>query len=249
MTSTIAFVGSVAITENISFVVNRLGWTTIAPHNDPAVGTHTGFSEFMLGPKFTFLRNETSGTVAAVGLTFDIPTGSGSVFQNTGHTQLDPYFSIAQNFGKNPYGSFNFMNTTGYTFRTDNTRSEAFFSSFHLDYDMAGLKRFWPFVELNWRHYTRSGGANDIGFEGNDLANFGAAAHRRAKRLEPGARHAHQAQQLHLLGRRRRVQRAAQRQRAAPGRVPPDDRFDLPLLTPLAALCSPSTARTLSRSG
>ena len=53
---------------------------------------------------------------------------------------LDPYFSIAQNFGRTEYGSFNFMNTTGYTFRTDNTRSESFFSSFHLDYEIA--KRF-----------------------------------------------------------------------------------------------------------
>jgi hypothetical protein len=167
-----AFVGSVAITENISIVINRLGFTTIAPHDNPTLGTNTGFSELMLGPKLTFYRNEATQTVAAVGLIFDIPDGSGAVFQNTGHLMLDPYFSIAQNFGKNPYGSFNFMNTTGYTFRTDNTRTEALFSSFHLDYEIG--KRFWPFIELNWRLYTRSGGENDVGFEGNDLANLGA---------------------------------------------------------------------------
>ena len=149
-------VGSVAITENISLVVNRLGFTTIAPHGGTTgISSNTGFSETMLGPKLTFLRSETSGTVAAVGLTFIIPDGSSAVLQDTGHLMLAPYFSIAQNFGKSEYGSFNFMNTTGYNFRTDNTRSEALYSSFHLDYEIA--KRVWPFVEINWWHYTRNG--------------------------------------------------------------------------------------------
>ena len=66
------------------------------------------------------------------------------------------------------------MNTTGYTFRTDNTRTEAFYSSFHLDYEIG--KRFYPMVELNWRHYTRNGGARALDFDGNDLANFGSQA-------------------------------------------------------------------------
>jgi len=85
---------------------------------------------------------------------------------------LIPYFTIAQNFGKNPYGSFNFMNTTGYNFRTDNTRTESFFSSFHLDFEVA--KTFYPLIELNWRVYTRSGGNEPLNFDGSDLANFGS---------------------------------------------------------------------------
>jgi hypothetical protein len=165
--------GSVAITENISIVISRLGFTTIQPRGGVAgVSNATGFSDFLIGPKLTFLRNESSGTVAAVGLTFDIPAGSSSVFQDTGHTSLNPYFSIAQNFGRTSYGSFNFMNTTGYSFRTDNTRSESFYSSFHLDYNVAN--RFFPLIELNWRHYTRNGGHVPFAFEGNDLANFGS---------------------------------------------------------------------------
>src|SRR5207247_1078458 len=103
---------------------------------------------------------------------FDIPAGSGRVLQNTGHLSLVPYFSVAQNFGRSTYGSFNFMNTTGYSFRTDNTRTESLYSSFHLDYEIG--KRFYPLIELNWRHYTRNGGARSLYFEGNDLANFGS---------------------------------------------------------------------------
>jgi hypothetical protein len=165
--------GSVAFTEHISLVVNRFGFTTISPRGGSAdIHSHTGFSEVMLGPKVTFLRSETSNTVAAVGLTFDIPAGSNNVLQGTGHLSLVPYFTIAQNFGRSDYGSFNFMNTTGYTFRTDNTRTEALYSSFHLDYEIA--KRFYPLIEINWRHYARNGGARALNFEGNDLGNFGS---------------------------------------------------------------------------
>lgn len=165
--------GNVAFTPHISLVWSRLGFTTISPRGGtPEIQSHSGFSEILLGPQITFIRSESSGTVAAIGLTFDIPAGSSNVLQNTGHLMLDPYFTIAQNFGKNPYGSFNFMNTTGYTFRTDNTRTEAFYSSFHLDYEIA--KRFFPMIELNWRHYTRNGGARALNFEGSDLANFGS---------------------------------------------------------------------------
>ena len=167
--------GSVAITPHISFVVSRLGFTSINPSTGtPEIESGTGFSEILLGPKITFIRSETSGTVAAFGLTFDIPAGSSSVLQDTGSLSLVPYFSIAQNFGKSSYGSFNFMNTTGYSFRTDSTRTEAFYSSFHLDYEIG--KRFYPMIEANWRHYTRQGGARALTFEGNDLANFGSTS-------------------------------------------------------------------------
>jgi hypothetical protein len=170
-----ALAGSVAFTEHISLVVNRFGFETISPKiGTPDIQSHTGFSEILLGPKLTFLRNETSNTVAAVGLTFDIPDGSGKVLQNTGHLALIPYFSIAQNFGRSDYGSFNFMNTTGYTFRTDNTRTESLYSSFHLDYNVKNANRFFPLIEMNWRHYTRNGGARALDFEGSDLANFGS---------------------------------------------------------------------------
>jgi len=162
--------GSVAITPHISFVFSRFGFSTL----NIAGESETGFSEVLLGPKITFLRDESCGTVAAIGLTFDIPAGSESVAQDTGSLALVPYFSIAQNFGKNPYGSFNFMNTTGYTFRTDGARSEAFYSSFHLDFEIA--KRFYPMIELNWRAYTRNGSERPFNFEGNDLVNFGSTS-------------------------------------------------------------------------
>jgi hypothetical protein len=172
---TVAIRGSVAFTPNISLVVSRFGWSWINPDGgDPNYTDANGFSEVHIGPKITFLRNEASNTVAAFGVNFEIPSGSSRVLQDTGSLSIAPYFSIAQNFGRSDYGSFNFMNTDGYVFRTDSVRSESFFASFHLDYDVMNLKRIYPLIELNYRYYTRNGDARDFNFEGNDLGNFGS---------------------------------------------------------------------------
>lgn len=171
----VAIRGSVAFTPYISFVVNRFGWSWIDPDNGtPDINSNNGFSEIHLGPKITFYRNEQSGTVAAFGLTFQVPVGSSDVLQDTGSLSVVPYFSIAQSFWRSDYGTFNFINTTGYVFRMDGERTDSIFSSFHLDYDVANLNRFYPLVEVNFRHYTRDGNVRDLNFEGNDLANFGS---------------------------------------------------------------------------
>src|SRR5262249_32257060 len=46
--------------------------------------------------------------------------------------------------------------------------------SLHLDYNIANANKFYPMLELNWFQYTRNGDRLPIGFEGADLANFGA---------------------------------------------------------------------------
>ena len=174
------FLGSqfrLAITDWLSVVVNKFGGTWMEVHDpvNPAFGSHDGFSELWLGPKITFLRNDSTCTLMAAGLTFQIPTGSDKVFQGTGSLSIDPYFSFAQGFLRSfTYGSFNFMNTTGYAFRTDNERSEYFHTSFHLDFDVGNFHRIYPLVELNWFYYGQNGHPLNLGFEGADLFNFGS---------------------------------------------------------------------------
>jgi hypothetical protein len=167
--------GSVAFTPYLSLTVDKLGWTWLNPNN-PQLGVSggNGFSEIHLGPKFTFLRNQQTGTVMAAGLIFEAPVGSASVLQNTGSLSLTPYLAVAQTFGKTAWGSFNFMNTTGYSFPVDDQRTEFFYSSFHLDYNVRNANIIYPFVELNWVHYTVNGGARDIGFDAGTFANFGS---------------------------------------------------------------------------
>jgi hypothetical protein len=167
-----------AFTDRWSLVINKFGFVTLDSDNhDPAAGptgNHTDFAELWLGPKWTFLRNEQAGRVAAVGLTFEIPTGSDRVFQNTGDLGLDPYVSFGQTFGRTSYGTFNFLAAGGYSFATDDKRTEYLHGSLHLDYDVGNLHRIYPLAELNWFHTTKFGRATDFGGEGADLVNFGS---------------------------------------------------------------------------
>ncbi|MBX7104914.1 MAG: hypothetical protein K1X57_12585 [Gemmataceae bacterium] len=163
----------VALTDRWSIVMNKLGGVTINPGDGSQFPGGSGFAEIWLGPKFTFVRNADSGTAAATGLTFQIPAGPSNVFQDTGTMSMTPYLSFAQNFGRSSYGAFNFMDTLGYTFRIDNGRSNYFYNSAHLDYDVANLHKFYPMLELNWFAYTSSGNARAINQEGADLANMG----------------------------------------------------------------------------
>ena len=155
--------------------MNKLGYVWQEVHDpDPDLQSHSGFEEVWLGPKYTFIRSEQTGTLLAGGLTFQLPVGSHNVEQDTGTLSLTPYLSFGQSFGKTSYGSFNFLNTTGYDFALDDQRTDYFFSSFHLDFDVAGLHRIYPLIEANWFHYTDNGGARPLNFEGTDLFNFGS---------------------------------------------------------------------------
>jgi hypothetical protein len=165
----------VAITERLSVVMDRIGWNWIEIH-DPGqnFNTGSGFSGIDLGLKYTFLRNENTGTLGAAGLTFEIPAGSRQVFQDTGTLGLRPYLTMGQNFGRSSYGSFNVLGDLGASFGVDNKRSDFFFTGLHLDFDVANLHRIYPLMELNWIHYFDNGKANNVPFEGGDMFNFGS---------------------------------------------------------------------------
>ncbi len=183
-----------ALSERWSFVLNELGLVYLHPDGPPpGFSDSVGFAQLSLGPKWTFFRCPDTGTVAAAGLFFQIPAGSGNVFQNTGTLSLVPYLTVGQNFGRLPqgFGSFNAIATTGYSFSVDSGRSEYYYLSTHLDYDVANLHRIWPLIELNWYHYTRGGNGLPLGFEGTDLVNFGSSnvGKRDFVTLGPGVRY------------------------------------------------------------
>lgn len=168
------FVGTqarLAVTERLSVVMNKFGYVWSDPNN-PAGGTfapHSGFSELWVGPKLTIIRNDQTGTLLAAGTTLQIPSGSKDVFQDTGSLSVVPYVSFGQHFLKD----FNFLTTVGYAIG-DNSRTDYFFNSYHLDWDVGGLHRFYPLIELNWFHYAKNGGTLPATFEGRDLINFGS---------------------------------------------------------------------------
>jgi hypothetical protein len=175
---TIGYFGTqlrLAITERFSVVINDLGfiWQNPRP-NITDLQPHTGFAEFHLGPKYTFIRSESTGTVVAAGLNFDIPAGSHNVAQDTGTLSLTPYITGAQKICT-PIGNFNAMATFGFAASVNHERSDYFFNSYHLDYDIpCCCHKLFPLVELNWYHYTNNGNSRNLNFEGTDLFNFGS---------------------------------------------------------------------------
>lgn len=164
----------VAFNDRWSVVMNKLGGVSINPGDNSLMASQSGFAEIWLGPKYTFIRNMDTGTVAAGGITFQIPAGSNAVGQATGSFSMVPYITIAQNFGASTYGAFNAMSTLGYSFRLDSERTNYFFWSMHLDYDIANAHKIYPLVELNWFHYAPAGNSAPYSWEGRDFGNFGS---------------------------------------------------------------------------
>lgn len=164
----------VAFTDRLSFVFNKIGGLSFNPGSGSSYDSNVGFAELWLGPKYTILRGENTGSLLAAGLQFQVPIGSSAVFQDTGSLSLVPYLTYGQNFGRDwRIGSMNTIVATGYSFGTDDQRSDYYWLSAHLDLDVMNNHRFYPLAEMNWYYYTANGNARPIGTEGRDLFNFG----------------------------------------------------------------------------
>jgi hypothetical protein len=169
--------GRVAFTDRLSFVFNKLGGLWINPGSESPIESQAGFAELWFGPKFTFIRNEETGSLLAGGLQFQVPIGSQNVFQNTGTLSLVPYASYAQNLFRDfAAGSFNTVVSGGYSFSTTSARSDYLYLSGHIDMDVLNCHRFYPLFEMNYFLMTRNGTSTNIGSEGRDLINFGGQA-------------------------------------------------------------------------
>lgn len=163
----------VALTDWLSFTMNKLGGVSINPEN-PALTDQSGLAEIWLGPKFTFLRLPESCTVAAFGLQFQIPAGPAKVFQDTGSLSIVPYLSLATTFWRSSYGEFQLFDTFGIALDAGSGRSDYFYNSASLGYDIVNAHKYYLMLDLNWFHYTSSGNSRPTEMEGRDYANVGA---------------------------------------------------------------------------
>ena len=170
----IALQGRLAITERLSLVVNKLGFSGFNPGTGSPLNDSFGFSEIWLGPKFVVYRDTETKTLLSLGATFQLPVGRASAFQDTGTLSIVPYLSGARRLYETRFGALNGMASTGYSFSTNRARSDYFYLSGHVDFDVANKGKFFPLVEMNWIRYTTDGNARNLGVEGRDLANFGS---------------------------------------------------------------------------
>lgn len=166
--------GRLAITNRLSLVVNKFGLTGFSPGTGSTVDDSFGFAEIHLGPKFVVYRDPETKTLLTLGGTFQLPSGSSRAFQDTGRLSIVPYLSAGRRLFETRFGTFNGLASSGYSFSTNNARSDYFYASGHLDFDIGNKGRIFPLVELNWIRYTSDGTSTNLGVEGRDLANFGS---------------------------------------------------------------------------
>lgn len=168
--------GSLAITNRLSVTLNKIGLSGVTASGDSDLGSHVGLSELWFGPKVTILRDVDFGTLLAAGLQFQVPLGSSAVYQNTGKLGLVPYVSVGQTFLKTRFGGFNALANAGYSYSVNNLRSDYFYASGHVSFDLMNRQKFFPLAEVNWFQYTTNGNAQFLAGEGRDLVNFGSLA-------------------------------------------------------------------------
>lgn len=168
--------GRLAFTQRLSLVVHKIGFASFNPGSGSIYNGGSGLSELWLGPKVVVYRDPEFKTLISIGTQFQIPFGSSSALQDTGSLSVVPYVSAAQKLMATQIGTFNGMATAGYSFSTNRDRSDFFYTSAHLDFDIANGHRFYPVAELNWFSYTTNGQARPISTEGRDFANIGAAS-------------------------------------------------------------------------
>lgn len=168
--------GRLKFTKRISLVVHKIGYASFNPGAGSIFAGGGGLSELWLGPKVVVYRDPEFKSLITLGTQFQIPLGSSAALQDTGNLSVVPYVSAAQKLMATQLGTFNGMATAGYSFSTTGDRSDFFYSSVHLDFDIANGHRFYPVAELNWFTYTTDGQARPITTEGRDFANVGAAS-------------------------------------------------------------------------
>ena len=73
-------------------------------------------------------------------------------------------------------GGFNVMGSTGYSFSTNNQRSDYWYLSGHVDMDLMNWHHVYPLFEMNYFLNTTDAKSTPIGVAGRDLINFGGQA-------------------------------------------------------------------------
>lgn len=168
--------GRLAFGQRVSLVVHKFGFAAFNPGGGSIFQGGNGLSELWLGPKVVVYRDAEAKSLISIGTQFQIPLGSSDPLQDTGNLSIVPYVSAAQRLMRTEIGTLNGMASSGYSFSTNSDRSDFFYASAHLDFDIANGHRFYPVAELNWFSYTSDGNARPISTEGRDFGNFGAAA-------------------------------------------------------------------------
>lgn len=157
-----------ALTERLSFIAVKDGYISAQP--DAGVPDAEGWADVAAGLKYALVRNPDKQFLLSAGFTYEIDLGAHRVFQGTGDGIWNPFLSAGWEFCPRTH----YLTTFAYRLPNNGTdNSQSFIWSHHVDRQIGC--RFYPAVELHWLHYTKSGEALPINFEGGDLINLGSA--------------------------------------------------------------------------
>lgn len=169
--------GRLAFTQRISLVVHKFGYASFKPGDGSIFQGGRGLSELWIGPKVVVYRDPDTKSLISLGTQFQVPFGNEAPLQDTGRLSVVPYVSAAQKLLGTEIGTLNGMASAGYSFSINRDRSDFFYASAHLDFDIANGHRFYPVAEVNWFSYTTDGQQRPgVTTEGRDFANVGAAS-------------------------------------------------------------------------
>lgn len=171
----------VAITDRISFIATKDGYTWVNLKNETlrgivAANNHgnsNGWANLAFGFKGTIWQQADKDSMAMVsgGLRYEAPAGNKSVWQGYGKGLLNPF--LAAMWGND---RLHLLGYTGPRLALSGVSSSFYDTSFHADYR---FENFFPLVEINWIQCLTGGNggiplSRAVDGEGFDFFNFGA---------------------------------------------------------------------------
>ena len=154
-----------AINDRLSIIATKDGYLT----SSNAL-IDDGWAGVNVGLKYNLFKNAATQRILSAGATYELPIGSTRSFQGSG----DGIFHLFMTGGTQIGRQGHWISGGGLVLPSDGAaQSQWAYWSNHFDTRL-GSTNLFPFVEVNWYHWMRSGSGGIPGVEGGDFFNFGS---------------------------------------------------------------------------
>lgn len=160
----------IALTDRLSLIATKDGFI-FDQVKDSALDTllDDGWADVSIGLKYNLLRDAQSGTLASVGLTYELPIGSRSALQRIGDGEFHLFGTAGQRF---LCGNAHWLTSVGWRKPVDGSvQTESIHWSNH--FDVRVTDKTYLVTEIAWWHWTDSASTGlPLGVGGHDLFNL-----------------------------------------------------------------------------
>lgn len=155
-----------ALTDTLQLVAYKDGYTDF----DSGAVKDSGFNDVAAGLKWNFIQDWDNQFHAALGVGYELSTGSSAVLQDDNEWRF--WASANKGFDRLHLGA-----NVNVIIAEDDSDTQGFGSSdtldWHLHADYYACKYFSPVVEINGYHTTNEGSTRPLPFSAVDVANIG----------------------------------------------------------------------------